>query len=565
MADTQKVEKKAVLLTGIDELSPKLAGLRARVEVFKKNLDAIGLGSLDISGLLPEGGLAKPFMEGLRSATALKGEVAEVNGVTSALQAPEAPRVAAQSLDGLKTSISNVSLQFGSALGPAVNAVATGLQPMINNVTQVLQDNPQLVQGLATGAVAFSAMQTAVSGASQALEVVNLAMKMNPIGLIAMGIALAAGMIIAYWEPISTFFAGLWQRLAPIVLPMAEFFRTMFAFTPMGLVISNWGPISTFFGALWNGLVATATPVIGFMQTLFAWSPLGLIISNWAPLTGLFSAIWDLLKALTVPVIGFMQTLFAWSPLGLIVSNWAPLTGLFSAIWDLLKAMTVPVMDALQGLFNWTPLGLIMANWGTIVEVFAGIGEGIRNQVSLMLAVFGSLFDWSPLEGLVKQWGPVGEWFTQWWDELQGVIAPIKAFFNGGFGEIITTFTGKVQGLAEAQQKTNAEGKGELAPAFFGGASEQPAGLSSSLAPASGNPVAKTALAPGALPQTSSALVQQSAANNRTQLEGGLTVRFENAPAGLRADPPQTNQPGLAVSSRIGYRSLSTGGSNELA
>ena len=34
---------------------------------------------------------------------------------------------------------------------------------------------------------------------------------------------------------------------------------------------------------------------------------------------------------------------------------------------------------------------------------------------------------------------------------------------------------------------------------------------------------------------------------------------------GLRADPPRTNQPALAVSSRIGYRSLSTGGSNELA
>ena len=176
-----------------------------------------------------------------------------------------------------------------------------------------------------------------------------------------------------------------------------------------------------------------------------------------------------------------------------------------------------------------------------------------------MLAVFSGLFDWSPIEGLVKQWGPVGEWFSQWWSELQTVIAPIKAFFNGGFGEMITSFTAKVEGLTEAQRVTNAESKGELAPAFFGGASEQPARLPSSLAPA------KASLAPGALPQTSSALVQQSAANNRTQLEGGLTVRFENAPAGLRADPPQTNQPALAVSSRIGYRSLSTGGSNELA
>ncbi|XVN17336.1 phage tail protein [Pseudomonas corrugata] len=486
-----------MLLTGIDELSPKLAGLRAKVQGFKQNLDATGLGSLDISGLLPDGG--SPNRSWTGSSRRWRSRVKSwVNAAASAVQAPAAPLVAAQGLDGLKTSISNVSLQFGSALVPAVNALTVGLQPMIGGVAQVLQDNPQLVQGLATGAVAFSAMQTAVSGASQALEVVSLALKMNPIGLAAMGIALAAGMIIAYWEPISAFFAGLWQRLAPIVLPMAEFFKTLFAFTPMGQVISNWGPISSFFGALWNVLVAAATPIIGFMQTLFAWSPLGLIINNWGPLTGLFSA-----------------------------------------IWDLLKALTVPVMDALQGLFNWTPLGLIMANWGTLVDVFAGIWEGLRNQVSIMLAVFGGLFDWSPIEGLTKQWGPVSEWFSQWWDELQSVIAPIKAFFNGGFGEVITTFTGKVQGLTDAQQKTNAEGKGELAPALFGSA--------------------------GALPQTSSALVQQSAVNSRTQLEGGLTVRFENAPAGLRAEPPQTNQPGLAVSSRIGYRSLSAGGSNELA
>ncbi len=235
-----------MLLTGIDELSPKLAGLRAKVASFKQNLDATGLGSLDISGLLPSGGLAQPFMDGLKSALAFKDEAGAASSAASAVQAPEAPRVAAQNLDGLKTSISNVSVQFGSALGPAVNAVAVSLQPMVSGVAQVLQDNPQLVQGLANSVVAFNAIQTAVSGASQAMEVVNLALKMNPIGLIAMGIALAAGMIIAYWTPISAFFAGLWQRLAPIVLPMVEFFKTMFAFTPMGLVISNWGPISSF-------------------------------------------------------------------------------------------------------------------------------------------------------------------------------------------------------------------------------------------------------------------------------------------------------------------------------
>ncbi len=62
------------------------------------------------------------------------------------------------------------------------------------------------------------------------------------------------------------------------------------------------------------------------------------------------------------------------------------------------------------------------------------------------------------------------------------------------------------------------------------------------------------------LTQNANLLVQQTATNNRTQLEGGLTVRFENAPQGLRVDQPQTNQPGLNLTSAVGYRSLSLGG-----
>jgi hypothetical protein len=129
------------------------------------------------------------------------------------------------------------------------------------------------------------------------------------------------------------------------------------------------------------------------------------------------------------------------------------------------------------------------------------------------------------------------------------VIAPIKELFDGGFAGLIAKVTGKVETFTEAQRQTNAEGKGELAPAFFGATPQ----------------AANGALQSGSLPQSSAALIQQSAINNRTQLEGGLTVRFENAPAGLRTDQPQSNQPGLALSSRIGYRSLSAGGSNELA
>ncbi|MNC78634.1 hypothetical protein D3C75_1308960 [compost metagenome] len=53
------------------------------------------------------------------------------------------------------------------------------------------------------------------------------------------------------------------------------------------------------------------------------------------------------------------------------------------------------------------------------------------------------------------------------------------------------------------------------------------------------------------------ALLQQGAANNRAQLEGGLVMRFENAPPGFRVDPGTSNQPGLSITPKVGYRSLS--------
>jgi hypothetical protein len=35
-----------------------------------------------------------------------------------------------------------------------------------------------------------------------------------------------------------------------------------------------------------------------------------------------------------------------------------------------------------------------------------------------------------------------------------------------------------------------------------------------------------------------------------------MTVRFENAPPGMRAAPGKTNQPGVSMNPDVGYRSL---------
>lgn len=499
MADTQTKEKTSVLLTGIDELSPKLGALRAKVESFKKNLEQTGLGKLDISGLFKGGSVITPFVDAIKASDAFKGKLTEVSESAEGVDLPKAPASATQNMNVFSRSMEQVSVAANTALQPAVATVTAGLQPLLVGFDSLLDDNPKLVEGLAAGAIAFSAMQTAVTGATQVFDLMSMVLKTNPIMLIAMGIAVAAGLIITNWEPISTFFAGLWQK----------------------------------------------------------------VVSYWAPISGVFAAIFDQVKAVVSAGFDFLKAWFAWTPYGMILSNWGAVVGLFAAIWDVLMALTVPVKEKLRSLFDWVPLDAIAAAWALVPVFFSSFWEAIKLDASAFFAFFSGLFSWSPLDELTRQFEPVVRFCSEVAEKLKVIMAPIQEMLGGSFGGFIAKITGKVEGFTEAQKKTNAEGKGEFAPAaaFFGAASEPP----SSALTAPGSLPIKSPMQPGSLTQNSSTLIQQTAANNRTQLEGGLTVRFENAPAGLRTDQPQTNQPGLSLNSRIGYRSLSLGGSNELA
>jgi len=590
MAEETKA-KASVLLTGIDELSPKLGALRVKVESFKNNLEQAGLGKLDISGLFKGGSVITPFVDGIKSAAAFQGKLTEVSDTAKTVDLPATPKVAAQNMNVFSASMEKVSAAVDAALVPAVGALVVGLEPMLTQVSSLLADNPKLVEGLAAGAIAFSAMQTAVTGMTQVMDVMSMVLKTNPIMLIAMGIAVAASLIYANWTPISAFFKGMWEGVKNIGASAMATLRSILDWRPLDALAALWLPVAGFFSGIWDKVKTVTAPVIDFFKSVFSWTPAGMILENWAPLTGLFSAIWELLKALSVPVMAFLKGLFDWTPLGMIINNWGAITGFFASIWTALQPAAQAIKDFFGTLFDYSPLGMIVNNWGAIVTFFEPIWTALQTSAQQIKSFFQSLFEWSPLEQIamywqpisevfsalwgvvqalaapvleflhtmfewtplgqiIKNWGPITEWFGELWQKLQTVIAPIKELFDGGFAGLIAKVTGKVETFTEAQRQTNAEGKGELAPAFFG---------------ASPQTSANGALQGGSLPQSSGALIQQSAANNRTQLEGGLTVRFENAPAGLRTDQPQTNQPGLALSSRIGYRSLSMGGSNELA
>ncbi len=587
MADEEKKNPKPVLITGIDELTPKLGALRVKVESFKNNLEQTGLGKLDISGLFKGGSVITPFVEGIKSAAAFQGKLNEVSDTAKTVDLPATPKAAAQNMNVFSASMEKVSASVDAALVPAVGALVVGLEPVLTQVGSLLADNPQLVEGLAAGAIAFSAMQTAVTGATQVFDVMSMVLKTNPIMLIAVGIAVAAGLIVANWTPISAFFTGMWEGIKNVGARAMATLRSVLDWRPMAALAALWEPLGGFFAGVWDKVKAVTAPLTDFLRSMFSWSPAGMIIENWGPLTGLFAAIWDLLKALSVPVMAFLRNLFDFSPMQMITEAWGGVVAFFEPMFTTLQSAVQSMRDTLRTLFDFFPMDMLTSAWGGIVGFFEPIWIALQTSVQRVRGFFTDLFEWSPLEQIaqywqpigevfsaiwgvvlalsapvvdflhglfewkpldqiIASWGPVTEWFGELWQKLQTVIAPIKELFDGGFAGLIAKVTGKVETLTQAQRQTNAEGKGELAPAFFG---------------ASPTAAGNGTLQSGSLQQGSGALIQQSAINNRTQLEGGLTVRFENAPAGLRTEQPQTNQPGLAVASRIGYRSLSMGGS----
>ncbi|MPQ67112.1 MULTISPECIES: phage tail protein [unclassified Pseudomonas] len=573
-ANTQTVVNMALVVNGVQKMDDDLSGVSKKVESFKKSLEDSGLGELDLSELFKGEGLAAPFVEGVKSAIEAENKLAEARkGAEGSDSGPTAKNLAS-----LSEAVDKVSLKFGQALLPVVNSVVTALVPLVSRVAEFVAANPNLVQGLAAGAVAFTVLQGAVAGVAAVVGVLA-----SPIGLVVVGFALAAALIVAYWKPISgffiglwgdikgmaasfmsglqalldwspmpmisagwetisVFFAGLWQSITTAAASVFDFFKELFSWTPLGLVIDNWGAVTGLFDSIWRLLKALAVPVMDFLKGVFDWSPLGLIINNWGAISAFFGELWDTIKVASAPAVDFLKMLFDWSPLVLVINNWGAISAYFDTIWAALQDTAQSLKDFFQTLFDWSPVGLIVANWEPIGKVFSDLWDVLQSLATPVMDFFQTMFDWSPLGMIIKNWDPIVAWFAGWWSKLQTFITPIKALFSGGFGDFVAKVTGQVDGLAQQQEAGNAKAANDSGSSFWNWGDSS----SSSDSGLTGN---------------GSGLVQQTAANNRTQLEGGLTVNFKDAPAGLRVDQAQTNQPGLDLTPRVGYRSLSYGGS----
>jgi hypothetical protein len=128
-----------------------------------------------------------------------------------------------------------------------------------------------------------------VTGATKAItagfRIMSLAVASNPIGLAVAGIALAAVLVIKYWEPIKAFFARLWDgvKAAVALSPLGPAVGGIIAGAK--LIIKYWEPIKEFFSGIWNRVKEIFTENITKILNIFE------------PVKNLFSGIWGGVKS----------------------------------------------------------------------------------------------------------------------------------------------------------------------------------------------------------------------------------------------------------------------------
>ncbi len=146
-----------------------------------------------------------------------------------------------------------------SGLGQTIDLAKGGVKQAQTLGSSIKESFPLIKSGIGKIGHMSGALWGLAKGAMRAVVVgiraIGVTLMANPIGLIVGGIALAAGLIYTYWEPIKGFFTGLWSGVSASFSQTWEWIKSSFLnFSPLGLIIQHWEPITGFFTGMWEGI-----------------------------------------------------------------------------------------------------------------------------------------------------------------------------------------------------------------------------------------------------------------------------------------------------------------------
>ena len=604
------------LITGVDRLSPALAGIRRRVAGFRRQMDSSGLGNIGFADIAKGGAFAAPFIAGVSEAIKFESAMADVKKVVNfdtpeqfkqmsedVLNLSEALPMSAEGIAKIVAAGGQASIPRAELQAFAQDAVKMGIafdqtadqsgEMMAKWRTSFKLTQPEVV------ALADKINYLSNTGPASAQQISDIVTRIGPLGEIA---GLASGQIAAMGATLAgvgvpsevaatgmkNFMLALTKGSSATKSQMQSFkalridtkklaegmqkdaqgtmldvldriskvdktkqaglLTQLFGTESVGAIapmltnldllkrnFRNAGDEAQYTGSMQSEYTSRSATTANAIQLLTnRLTSAGITIGNIflpplneaiATIGPMISQVGDLAAANPGLVKGLLGAAIGFSVLRLAVMAATVATKVFGAVVGMSPVGMLVRVIALAA-------GLMIANWSTVAPYFEAVWARIGGPLTSLWELFKGVFSYTPMAMIIANWDPIVAWFKGMYERIKPYLEPLMQMGEWVGGKLGIVSTG---GSASGS-------RGPLVNS--GGSAMAPSPL-----------VSPAGQSPGR------SLLAQASANAKTQLEGGMVLRFENAPPGFRADPGTSNQPGLSITPRVGYRSLS--GSNQ--
>jgi hypothetical protein len=139
----------------------------------------------------------------------------------------------ASSFDKMKFALAGVSDTFGDMLLPVIDAIA----PKLAQFAEWAQENPELLKKIVIAVAAFTA----------GIVALNIALSLNPIVLIAIGIGLLIGLLVTAYNRFEGF-----RKVVDLVFGVIKFGVEKVALPAINLLLETFKFVFNLIGKLWN-------------------------------------------------------------------------------------------------------------------------------------------------------------------------------------------------------------------------------------------------------------------------------------------------------------------------
>lgn len=294
------------------------------------------------------------------------------------------------------TSWTSVQRQFDAVW----QGIASNLLPALSELTAWAAANPELMNAIVVGLMAFAAVLLIAAAAQWAA---NSAMLASPVTWVVLAIAalVAALILLAMnWDTVAAWIGEVWAGfvgwLTEVTNGLAAWWNSL------------WAGFGAWVTAVWSGFVAWLTGLwagftgwlMGMGNGIAAWWN-GL----WASVGAWIQAVWTGFVAFVVGVfLGFLATARG---IGASITAWW--TGLWTSVrsgvmtaWNGIVSWLGGIGDRILGAFagagSWLVsigrnildglMGGLQAGWNTVVGWIEGLGSGIIDTFAAILGIF---------------------------------------------------------------------------------------------------------------------------------------------------------------------------------